>query len=179
MVNTFVRLFKKSKTSFYRKKKLIFWATSPFASQRKPPNILNTKIHYGNQKNQTKQSDANTTDGYLTDCQWCIMQKLKKNTHWNKTFTNVCYIFNIILSVTFSQCYNCYWSSVAFRHIYWFTASSGVSIFCLFTARCHVFSDLRLHFIPYGDHFIIRFDHLCLSDVMCVRIFLKRYFPIL
>jgi len=45
---------------------------SPLATQMKPHTILN--LHYRNRKNQTKyciwkHSDANKTDGYLTDCQ--------------------------------------------------------------------------------------------------------------
>ena len=79
----------------------------------KPLTILNPKTRYSNRKKQTKyfiwqHSVASTTDGYFTVCQWrCNTQKVKKkkrkmqkNNDRNKTFTNVCYIFNIILSVT-------------------------------------------------------------------------------
>ena len=64
------------------------------------------------------------------------------------------FVGHLFFCLTGFHYYSGYWSSVAFRHIYRFTASSGVRYFCfitLSTSVAHVISGLPLLFLPSGD----------------------------
>jgi hypothetical protein len=79
-----------------------------------------------------------------------------------RSVCNFSYYF-ICLSITFIPCSADYWFSVAFRHIYWFTASSGVTFFCfitLSTSLSHFISGLPLLYLPCGDQVSIRLGNL-------------------